>query len=508
VAGVADPVPLTEAGPRVSASTVRRIARNASIPALASLVNRLLDFAFFIFLARQLTPDQLGRYSWAVLTVGYLDILVNFGLGILLTRDVARQPELAARYLGAGMVLRLMLWVLALGLSALVGGPFAGLLAADAESAFALSLLTIGIGISNQFGLLSALFAARERMEYPAYVTVVTTLLKIAAGATAIAAGYGIVGLAGASILVNICSGVILLAIYVRVLGWPFVDVSAGTTRHMSVDSIPLMLNNLLASFFFRVDGLLLKPMAGDVAVATYSAAYRFIDGLTVISSTLVLAMFPALSRAAAAGATPERPNARLHAATYHGLRALHALAIPLAVGVTLLAETVVVTFVGPDYVPGSVIALQILVWYLPFSFTNGLLQYVLIAADRKRLITVAFLIAAIFNVTANLLAIPRFGFVGAAVVTVLSEIVLLGPFWWGTRRCIGELHLLVTFWRPAIAAAGMALIVWPLQGQAWLAVLAGATSYAVGLLLLGTIRPSERQAVGRWLRERWGFPT
>ena len=38
-------------------------------------------------------------------------------------------------------------------------------------------------------------------------------------------------------------------------------------------------------------------------------------------------------------------------------------------------------------------------------------------------------MVAALFNVGANLLLIPRYGYVAAAVVTIASEVVLLVPF-------------------------------------------------------------------------------
>ena len=110
-------------------------------------------------------------------------------------------------------------------------------------------------------------------------------------------------------------------------------------------------------------------------------------------------------------------------------LRVLLQVAFPLAAGIALLAEPIVAVVGGRDYLPDSAIALAILICYLPLSYANGLTQYMLIAAGRQRLLTGAFVAALIFNLAANLVLIPRFGYVGAAWVTVASEIVLLVPF-------------------------------------------------------------------------------
>jgi len=123
----------------------------------------------------------------------------------------------------------------------------------------------------------------------------------------------------------------------------------------------------------------------------------------------------------------------------------------------------------------------------------NGLLQYVLIAVNRQRTLTVAFVIGVVFNLGANLALIPLWGYLGAAVVTVASEAILMAPFLWIARREIGSLGLLGIAWRPALAAAIMAIPVWDLGNQsALLAIPAGAVTYAVVLLALRTFSPAE----------------
>ena len=58
-------------------------------------------------------------------------------------------------------------------------------------------------------------------------------------------------------------------------------------------------------------------------------------------------------------------------------------------------------------YLPISAEVLAILAWFVPLSFANGLIQYVLIAIGRQSAITRAFLVGAAFNLAANLVAIP-----------------------------------------------------------------------------------------------------
>ena len=482
----------------VPGGTAGRVLRNSAVPMATGLFNKVVDTAFAVVMIRVLQAEGVGSYTFAGVLIGYLDVVVGFGLGTLLTREVARDPSLAGRFLANALALRAGLWLVAAGAVALVVGPGEQLFGITPPLALTLWLLLFGLTPAILSGALSALFAARERMDRPALVTVLTTLLKVGLGLAALAAGWGFVGLAAVSIVTNVLTALVLLADYLRTFGAPRLAFDRGTAGWMAVASLPLMLNNLLNMAFFRLDVLLLKPLAGAVALGWYSTAYRFIDGLQIIPSSFVLAVFPLLSRHAVGD------RAELSRVTGLALRVLLSLALPIAVGTTLLAEPIVLLFAGPGFLPESAQALQVLIWYLPFSVANGLLQYVLIALDRQRWIAPAFLLGVAFNVSANLLLIPSYGFLAAAVVTVLSELVLLVPFWLVARRDLPALGLLGAAWRPVIASLLMAGPVWALGGwNALVAVFVGAATYGLALLLLGGIRAEERAVVASLLRRR-----
>lgn len=469
-------------------STLSRVLKNALVPMAAGTINKALDLGLAVVMLRILGPADVGRYTWAVLVVGYLDILANFGLGVLLTRDIARDPSARDRYLGAAALARSVLSGLCLLIAFAIAGPLAPLLDVTPEMALALVLLATGMAVSNLSGLVTAIFNARERMEYPAYVGTITAILKLVGGIAVLTLGFGIVGLAALSIAVNVVSAAALVGLLLSLEGRPGLVFSPGLSMRLIAASYPLMLNNLLASLFLRVDGLILRPFWGDAVLGWYGAAYKFIDGLNVIPSQLTLALFPVFSRYAASGGGTLVHSVEL------AMKALLTLAVPIAVGTMLLAEPIVRLVAGDAYVPHSVVALQILIWFLPFSFVNGLLQYVLIAVDQQRFITRSFLLAAAFNISGNLLLIPHLAYVGAALITIGSEVVLLGPFWYAVRRHVGPVKLLALAWRPALAAGAMGATTWALASGPMLATIAiSAAVYALALVIIGGIGPEER---------------
>ena len=463
---------------------VKRVAKNSLVPMGLQLLNRTLDFAFAMLTLRILAPEMAGRYTFAVAFIGYFDILVRFGLGTLLTREVARDRAHGDRYLSTTTVLRGLLWLTSLPLIALAMLVYllAGQMSPDI--ALAIGLFALGLLFSSLADGLSAVFNAYEKMEYPAAIATATAIIRVSLGVLALLAGWGFVGLAGVSVVTNVVSAAILAWLMVRHCFRPKLRFDAQLGRWMMATSFPLMINAFLATAFFRIDVLLLKPMKGDAVVGYYGAAYKYIDGLNIIPAYFTAAVFPLMSRYAASA------RDSLLRAYVLSLRLLIMIALPVAVGTFVIAEGLILLLGGAQYLPDSRIALQLIIWFLPLSFVNSVTQYVLIAIDQQRFLTKAFLIGVAFNVVANLLVIPAFSYKGSAVVTVLSEFALLLPFYYAVRKHLGPLPWGSLFWRPALASAAMGAVLWLLRGLAWpLLIPIGGGVYLAALLAIGGFR-------------------
>jgi O-antigen/teichoic acid export membrane protein len=432
--------------------TARTVAVNSGGPMMLALVNKVVDFAFAMLMLRVLGPSDAGAYYTIISIIGFADIFTNFGLNLLVARDVARAPERAGEYLTHTTVLRVVLWLLSLPVLAgyvffrqATGAPL------GAQAVLALALFAGALLPSNLNAALSSIFQAHERMMVPAAVAIVTNLLKVTIGALVLLAGFSFVGLAATSVVVNWITLAILVVLALRAGYRAATVVVPAAVWAMVGVSLPLMLNHLLQSVFFKIDVLLLSQMKGDEVVGWYSAAYKWVDAFLIIPAYTVLALFPLMSRRAA----DDRPG--LGRAFEMARRWLVILALPIAVTVTFLADELVGLLGGREYLPHGAQALRIMIWFLPFSFINGLSQYVLIAIGRQRWITLSFAVAVTFNLVANVVAIPPYGYVGAAVVTILTELVLMVPF---QRALTGVAPrpLLTALWRPALAASAMAL--------------------------------------------------
>ena len=549
--------------PEVTANEARTVAKNSVVAMGLNLANRVIYFAFAMLYVRMLGPEGTGQYAWVVAVYGIFEILSRYGLGTLVTREVAKDKSKSSLYLTNVLSLRTLLWAASILLMALaVGGSqftsvsgamanrgdspanlwnsFLALttswtgcpLLSDAPAPIgrvelqAIAVFALVMLIANWSDAFSNLFNAFEKMEYPAGLGSAMALLQVTLGALALLLGWGIVGLAWVALAVNVVQLFWLSWLVRSTLFKPQWKWDWSLQRWMLATSGPLMINHLLATVFWRIDIWILRPLAGAASVGLYSVALKYLDGLNIIPSTFTLAIFPLMSRLA------KQKGATLLRSYKLSVRLLLLISLPVAVTIAALAQPLIYLLGGVqfasasrevsafsactcrligdvfgafdcsalNYRSGSVLALQVIIWSIPVGFVNSVTQYVLIAADQQRYLTKAFFLGVLFNLVGNLLLIPVFSFIGAAVVTILSEVCLLLLFARRVRRHVGVVAWPDLIWRPLLSAVVMGIVLYGMTAigvDVWLAILPGWAVYAAVLALSGGFTDADLRVAG-----------
>ena len=522
--------------PEDAANQARTVAKNSVVPMVLNLANRAIYFAYAMLYVRLLGPEGTGQYAWVVAVYGIFEILSRYGLGTLLNREVAADKNQSSRYLTNVLALRTLLWAASLLLMGLTVGGFwfnndIGRAELQAIAVFALVML-----LSNWSDAFSNLFNAFEKMEYPSGLGIAMALLQAALGALALLLGWGIVGLAWMALLVNLVQLLWLIWIVRATLFKPEWKWDWPLQRAMVATSGPLMINHLLATIFWRMDIWILRPLAGAASAGLYSAALKYVDGLNIVPSTFTLAVFPLMSRLAR-----QKGEALLRSYVL-SVRLLLVVSLPIAVTITAFAYPLISILGGARFVAaayevqqlpafacsivsallgpsvcngfsvrgGSALALQVIIWSIPVGFVNSVTQYVLIAANQQRYLTKAFVLGVLFNLAGNLLLIPVYGFIGAAVVTIFSELCLLFLFGARVRRHLGKVAWPDLIWRPAVSALAMGLTLYGLSAigvSVWLSILPAWAIYAGGLSITGGFADADLRSAGTaLLQNRLGW--
>jgi O-antigen/teichoic acid export membrane protein len=264
----------------------------------------------------------------------------------------------------------------------------------------------------------------------------------------------------------------------------------------MLLASAPFAVLSLALGLSYKFDTVLIEYFHGASSAGYYNAAYNLIFNCVMFSNILNTTLYPALSRQAAGD------PAALPAAYERALRYLMIVALPLTIGIYMLSDQLIPFLFKAEYLPAASV-LMVLIWVVPLQYASEFLGYVILIANRERIVARSVVISSALNVLANLALVPLFGIRGAAVMTVVTELVLVGQYVWLLRDQMRGLDASRYLLRPLLAALMMGALMWALAPLPWaVRALAGGLAYAALLLASRTIGREEIAFV-RALRAR-----
>jgi O-antigen/teichoic acid export membrane protein len=424
---------------------------------------KTLYFLAFIYLARVLGVSSYGVLEFALSILTYFLVLADGGLELWATREAARgqkAEQLAAQI----MPLRLALTAVTFGvLLALL--PFL-----PAYPYLRPVLLLFGLTLFAQAFNLKWVFMGRERMSHVAVGLLVAQVIFAVAVFALVRRPEHVVWVPALRLAGDLAMAVYFGRPFVTAHGWPVRGFTRREAGAILKPALVMGLSQGLAFMSYNFDSLLLGLLVGARAVGWYGAAYKPITALLAVPVTYYTGLFPTLSR------TYQQSEAAFRHMVARSLRLTAMMALPVGIGGSFLAGPVIGLLFGPDYA-NSVLPLQILSWAAVMVILRGNFRHSLNAAGRQDLDLRCAGSAIAMNVGLNLIFIPRYGIVGAAATTLVTEIFWLGLAFYYFNRHVAPINPLPYLRQPFLAgvlmAAGFVLLPWlPWPGQAATATL------------------------------------
>jgi len=452
---------------------VQQVTRSFLKLGAGELLARALSFITIIILARRLGAASYGIVGFANAVLMYFIAFTDFGIEFLGPRDVAFNPEAARKTASRALVLRVAIGcVLGLGLAgagmSMLSGPDGVVLAL-----YALILLPTGASTRwVHIGLEQAGRVALARVLGEALRALIVVLLVTSAASVLWAVAAHVIGEA--------LTALVLLALLRGWLQWGGGTFASATS--MLRRASPLAVTAVLGLVIYNSDLVLLRVFRDAETVGIYLAAFSLIALLGNLANTYANALLPSLTRADIADGT----RADLYSTA---MAHVVAVATPVTIGGVFLAPQIIELFFTAEYEASGLI-LQILMVSVFFVLLRAVLRIAFITTDRQRQDMWIATASAALSLALNLLAIPRFGAMGAAVTTVVTEIArtILSQAY--VRRAGFPAVPLRRFWRTAVAAAvmlGVFVIAGP-QALGW-GLSMGIAAYLIPLALTGGIR-------------------
>jgi len=392
----------------------KAIVRNAISIFGARFINALSSLLIFLIVSHQLGKELFGIFALWNTIISSGIIIANFGTDILIIKMIKEDPAAANEILFSTIYLKIITSLLIVFLIAVGSTLYESDLWSGGILVFYSTTILINV-ISQSFWFYSD---ALNKMEYHGFLWAASNILKLffiyigfmlkknlstAIGAVILAEGLTLVlsyGMLKWKFQIRRTQAVLSRLAFIAGRAWPFAALL------------------IVSVLYSRFDLFMVGFLCDARAVGEYAAASKFLEMISLLSGTLMIAVFPVLQSDYLKNDKAFRKQAKRM-----GLSLLAAGTITSLL-VFYFSDILILRLYGSAF-QDSVILLKILSMGIIFIFINNYMAYYHLVLNREK--TVLYLVVGIagFNVLLNFYGIGRYQHRGAAMARIVSEVIL-----------------------------------------------------------------------------------
>ena len=373
-----------------------------------------LTFIFYILLARVLGPEQYGIFTSASALGAILALLIQFGLPVLLNREVSANPEVGSKLTIQFLVLELLTSIPTF----ILLYPISILMGYNNENTLLICYIVVFSEICRAMKM-----TLRGTLKGMGWFRTETVSVVLERAATVLIS-LGVLYATKSLILVVITIVVVRLLDILFLLYYlsrklpvwsPFTISDCWNSLRMAY---PFALSGVLWILYYQVDLVMLQAIGTTVEAGYYSAAYNVMEMFFALPRVIFQVVFTRFAKYHA------NDPSRLPEQLYKATRLLLMGVLPAVVIAGFLQQILLPLIYGPEFAK-SVYSLAVLLPSLGISMFGNLSQRFLQATGQEKRLPNILFWTALGNVVINWFLIPRFGGPGAAIATLISEISL-----------------------------------------------------------------------------------
>lgn len=183
-----------------------------------------------------------------------------------------------------------------------------------------------------------------------------------------------------------------------------------------------LFLNQIATVIYVNSDITMLKIFCGERAVGLYTAPTKIYSGIKTVFNAFFITLIPKCSFLVGREEKKEDYLILLKKI----ISAILFITPPCIAGLIMEGKNLILLISKPEYLEtySTLIILSIaLIFSIMAMFCSSAL---LLPNKRNKLILISTLSGALFNLVANLFVLPRMGYIGAALTTLISELLVM----------------------------------------------------------------------------------
>ncbi len=462
---------------------------------VASILQRVVSVTYFVIVARHISERELGWYSVALATTTMFVVLVDLGLTNVLIRESSREQERTQQLFSSVITVKMGLGVISYLLLVL----FTFFMGYGSELKLLIFISGITMLLDSYHLAVYGVLRSMGVLIYESIGIVVTQGLTLLLGSYFLFFGYPLYFLILAFTIASSINALYATTMMRRHGIRLRFSAETAVVKPLFLIALPFAVAAVLNRIYTNADLLIVHKLAGEEAAAWYTAPYKIIAAFQFVPLALISAIYPRFSEYFV------RQKDKLSYVFEQSVMYLLLLSVPVAIGIFVLAEEIVVFLFGEKLIP-SVLPLKIIIFSIIFTFLSYPLGALLNACNKQTKQMVFVGIVTVSNIFLNILLVRQYGAVGAAAVAVGSSIllVLLGSMVARTIVTSFTWYMAKKTAFIIFSAVIMGVIVYAIHNTVSLAVsiLIGAVTYGILLLVLRVMSLAQIQEIVNLFRK------
>ncbi len=396
-------------------NTKQTIVKNVFWLGFTELIQKGVAFLVIVWLARYFGPPVYGKWAFALNFTILFSVLADFGFSYLSVREIARDKSKTSYYIDNIIMMKLILGFVALALMIVT----IWLLEKDHELIKLVLFLGIYSVLNTFVRFFKSVFRANEKMQYEAASQMLQSLCLLGLVLFLILNKGSALMVSYAYIVAVLIGIVFSLAIIWRNFSKFFLKIDLKKCKQILKKSWPFALSSVATFTYFRIDTVMLGFLKENEIVGYYNAAYNVVFIMIAGISLFVSAIFPLLSN------LYKNCINKFESSINIFFKLIFFLSFPVIIFFFFFSKPIISMLYGKEFVEYSPLIFKILVWSVFVLYNYAVFAIGLSASDKQKFYLKGVMLGAIFNVLTNLIVIPKYSCYGAAVTTVLTEIVV-----------------------------------------------------------------------------------
>ena len=395
-------------------SGFKKALKNTGFLTVERILNLVLAFIGGVFVARYLGPDNYGMLKYSTSLIALVVPISILGTKHIVIRDLVKNPENENYILGTTFILILSSSIL---LSIIVAAI--GYILNTGQNIIQVLIIINSVNlIFNSFRVFDYWFRSKIKAKHSVIARSASQLLLFILKILFVFLSLSVIWFGLIIIFGAIIRSLLWLLQYKnynkKIKNWYFDKKYA---IYLLKNTWPLILSSVSVAIYMKLDQVMLKEMLDSEAVGNYAIAVRISELWYFIPTAVCSSVFPIIIK------TKQRSIKQYYDRLQYLYDIMSGFAIAIAIPVTFLSDTIINFLFGSSYSQaGPVLALHI--WAAIFVFLGVARSNWIINENLQKYGMIFTISGGISNIFLNLWLIPKIGIMGAAIATVISQII------------------------------------------------------------------------------------